>query len=200
MSTLGKSLTAQLEQETVKVEDIVVYKGKLYQVNQKICMVLFIVLMPFSILITLSLPSPSVTRRKNKDLYWGLILCSCFMILFSIIIVWIEDGLFLHFKYPAVLLGFALNAMLITGPHLLHNLATLNPDVPYFRFTSEYSTFTHTSSNSPSSGSAVSWESRGFLTWLSSHQLEFLQAMSSRSTPASSHSCVMNSSRSSSST
>jgi hypothetical protein len=47
MSTLGKSLTAQLEQETVKVEDIVVYKGKLYQVNQKICMVLFIVLMPF---------------------------------------------------------------------------------------------------------------------------------------------------------
>lgn len=113
-----------------KAEAIEVYKGKFYNVNKKVSMVLFFALMPFSLVVNYSLPSPTVARRKNKDLYWGLILCSFYMILFSIIIVWIEDGLFTYFKYPAVLLGFAFNAVLLTGPHLLHNLSILDPDVP----------------------------------------------------------------------
>lgn len=113
-----------------KDEEIVVYKGKVYNMNKKICFVLLIALAPFSLIVTYTLPSTTVTRRKSKDLYWGLIMSSVYMIFFSIIIVWIEDGLFLYFKYPAVLLGFALNGILIMGPHLLHNLSTLNPDAP----------------------------------------------------------------------
>lgn len=113
-----------------KPEKVELYKGKFYIINQRICKVLFYILMPFTLLFLISLPNPEAKRSNRKHLPWGLSIVSLYIFIFSGIIIWMEDGLFLHFKYPGVLLGFTLNAVLITGPHLLHNLSILNPDLP----------------------------------------------------------------------
>ena len=123
-------MLAGKDSDELKVEVVEIYKGHFYSVNKKICTVLFIILMPFSLLFTVTLPNPEKKRTDRRHLYWGLSIAGFYIFLFSAIIIWMEDGLFIHFKYPAPLLGFALNAPLITGPHLLHNLATLNPDRP----------------------------------------------------------------------
>lgn len=113
---------------------IEVYKGKYYLLNQKITNIFFFVLMPLTALYRFTLPVMGLKRSGKRHIVWGLIVCTIYIVIFSIIIVWVEDALFSKRGYPQTLFGFVINAPLLAMPMLMQNLSILDPALPMFNF------------------------------------------------------------------
>ena len=128
--SISKSMRVAQGDNDLPVPEVELYHGTYTKINIQVVKVLFVVLLPFSWFINLMMPNLDKRRNSLRYLPWGLSLSALLLLVFSAAIVWLEDGLFIGRNYPGMLLGLTLNAPVVTLPHLMHNLAILNPNMP----------------------------------------------------------------------
>ena len=114
-----------------KEPEIEVYKGKYYQVVDRITGIMYWPLLPMSLMYRYTLPNMKIKRTGRRSLTWGLAVVVIYIFILSFLIIWVEDDFFTVNQYSHTLLGLVINAPLIALPQLLQHLSILDPAQPY---------------------------------------------------------------------
>lgn len=80
-------------------------------------------LLPLSLLINLTMPDLNKKRTSFAYLYWGLILVVVYNIGFGMLLLWIEEMIFLNSSYDELLMGLVINSLIIALPFMLYNFS-----------------------------------------------------------------------------